>query len=126
MQPLILYFYPMDFTPGCTTEACEFRDTFELFRNMDIEVIGISRDNIQTHVEFKNRHKLPFELLSDRDGRVGMLYDATWLFNKFTKRITYLLDQERNVVASYQNLFGAKKHIEEMIRHVKTSKIISG
>ena len=118
-KPLVIYFYPKDFTPGCTTEACEFRDTFELFRDMDIDILGISRDDIKTHLEFKKINQLPFELLSDPDGKVAKLYDAVLPLVNFTKRITYLLDKKHTIVASYQNLFGAKKHIDEMIKQVK-------
>jgi peroxiredoxin Q/BCP len=121
-KPLIIYFYPKDFTPGCTAEACEFRDTFELFKDMNIEVIGISRDTILTHHEFKKANKLPFELLSDTNGKVAKLYDAVMSFINFTLRVTYLLDKQHNVAAVYQNLFGAKKHILEMIAQVKKAE----
>ena len=125
LKPLIIYFYPKDFTPGCTQEACDFRDTFELFREMDIEVIGISRDSIDTHHKFKESNKLPFELLSDSDGKVAKLYDAVLPLVNFTKRVTYLLDKQHTIVSSYQNLFGATKHIQEMIKQVKSGKKIS-
>lgn len=124
LKPIIIYFYPKDFTPGCTTEACEFRDTFDLFRDMEIDVIGISRDDIKTHLEFKKSNKLPFELLSDPDGKVAKAYDAVLPFVSFTKRITYLLDKKHYIVASYQNLFSAKKHIDEMIKQVKSSGVL--
>lgn len=122
LKPLIIYFYPKDFTGGCTKEACGFRDTFEFFRGADIDVIGISRDNIDTHHEFRKAHNIPFELLSDIDGAVAKAYDATVPLINFTRRITYLLDKQHTIVAVYENLFGAKKHIDEMISQVKTRK----
>ena len=121
-KALIIYFYPKDFTPGCTQEACDFRDTFEYLREMDIEVVGISRDTIETHLEFKKKNNLPFELLSDMEGKVAKMYDATLPLISFTKRVTYLLDKKHNIVAVYENLFGAKKHIKEMIKEVKAGK----
>ncbi len=124
-RPVILYFYPKDFTPGCTKEACEFRDTFSFFRDLNIAVYGISRDDIPTHQEFKKAHNLPFELLADEDGKVADLYKASMPLIRFTKRITYLLDAEHRVAAVYSNLFGAKKHIREMIEQVKTESILS-
>lgn len=117
-KPLIIYFYPKDFTSVCTKEACEFRDSFEYFKGLDIDIYGISRDDIPTHQEFKKTYQLPFELLADEDGRVADLYDATVPLIRFTKRITYLLDRNHQVAGVYQNMFGSKRHIEEMIKKV--------
>ena len=122
-KPVVLYFYPKDFTPGCTKEACEFRDTFAFFRNLNIDICGISRDNITSHQEFKKAHKLPFELLADEDGQVADLYKASIPLIRFTKRITYLLDANHRVSAVYTNLFGARKHIHDMIEQVKAGKV---
>ena len=113
--PCILYFYPKDFTPGCTMEACEFRDEFQEFRNLDINVFGINKDSIPTHEKFKAKHKLPFELISDTMGEVVKRYDAVVPFIKATKRITYLIDKDQNIQAVYDNMFGAEKHIGKMI-----------
>lgn len=118
-KPLILYFYPKDFTPACTTEACEFRDTFDFFQDTDIAVYGISRDSVETHLSFKKAHNLPFELLADEDGKVADLYGASVPLINFTRRITYLLDKNHRIAGAYQNLFGARKHIHEMITKVK-------
>lgn len=122
-KPLILYFYPKDFTSGCTKEACEFRDSFAFFRELDIDIYGISRDTVETHHEFKKAHKLPFELLADEDGKVADLYKASVPLINFTRRITYLLDANHRVAAVYSNLFGATKHIHDMIAQVKTGKL---
>lgn len=118
-KPVIIYFYPKDFTSGCTKEACEFRDTFEYFRDLDIDIYGISRDDIPTHHAFRKAHNLPFELLADEDGKVADLYDASIPLIRFTKRVTYLLDAEHRIAGVYQNLFGSRKHIKEMIDKVK-------
>ena len=118
-KPLIIYFYPKDFTSGCTKEACEFRDSFEFFKDTKIDVYGISRDSVETHHKFRKAHNLPFHLLADEDGRVADLYKASVPLINFTKRITYLLDKNHRIAGVYQNLFGAKKHIHEMIAKVK-------
>lgn len=123
-KPCIIYFYPKDFTPGCTKEACEFRDTFSMFRDLDIAVVGISRDDIATHLEFKAQYKLPFELLSDTEGKIASLYGATMPLIKFTRRITYLLDKKHKIATVYENLFAAEKHIKTMIEKVKSGAII--
>lgn len=121
-KPLIIYFYPKDFTPGCTKEACEFRDSFAFFRDLDIPVYGISRDSVETHHKFREAHNLPFHLLADTDGKVAELYKASVPLIKFTRRITYLLDAQHNIVGVYTNLFGATKHIHQMIEKVKANR----
>ncbi len=114
-KPFILYFYPKDFTPGCTAEACEFRDQFEAFRDLDIPVLGVSRDSIDSHLKFKKQHRLPFELLSDKDGKVCKAYDALIPLVKMPKRVTYLIDAEHKIKAVISDMFDAKKHIQNML-----------
>jgi peroxiredoxin Q/BCP len=118
-RALILYFYPKDFTPGCTAEACEFRDQFEAFRDLDIPVLGVSRDDIATHEKFKKAYKLPFELVSDRDGKVCKAYDALIPLIKMPKRVTYLIDQDHQIAAVFSDMFESKKHIESMLKMIK-------
>lgn len=123
LRPCILYFYPKDFTVGCTKEACGFRDTFDTFSNLDISVIGISRDDITTHQRFKEELKLPFELLADEEGKVSQLYKTTPLLMPFfTKRITYLLDKNQMIAAAYENIFSSKQHIRQMVEKVTSIK----
>ncbi|MGD1889286.1 MAG: peroxiredoxin [Cyclobacteriaceae bacterium] len=118
-QPGIIYFYPKDFTPGCTQEACSFRNSFSFFRDLNITVVGISRDSIDSHQKFKGQYRLPFELLSDSDGKVAKAYDALVPFLKVVRRVTYLLDANHKIAAVYENMFGAEKHIQQMIASVK-------
>jgi peroxiredoxin Q/BCP len=122
-KPCIIYFYPKDFTPGCTAEACDFRDNIEFFKQFDIDVVGISRDDVETHLKFKAKHDLPFELLADTKGQVTKAFKATMPLVGVSKRITYLLDKEQNVVAVFDKLFGAKAHIQEMIKKVKSDLV---
>ncbi len=117
-KPCILYFYPKDFTPKCTKEACEFRDQFAEFRGLDIAVYGISRDSVATHLKFKDMHKLPFELLADEQGQVAKLYKALIPVIGLTKRITYLLDVNHRIVAAYSEMFGAEEHVRAMIEKI--------
>tara|TARA_R110001592_G_scaffold214649_3_gene467625 strand:- start:5132 stop:5590 length:459 start_codon:yes stop_codon:yes gene_type:complete len=120
-KPCIIYFYPKNFTPGCTEEACTFRDAFSDFIDLDVTVIGISKDSISSHQKFKKEYSLPFELLSDPKGEVCKSYDALIPLIKVPKRITYLLDVEHKVAAVYQDMFGAKKHIEIMLNKMKSA-----
>jgi peroxiredoxin Q/BCP len=124
-KPTILYFYPKDFSPVCTTEACAFRDTFDFFSRLKIAVYGISRDTIETHLKFKDIYKLQFELLSDRSGKVSKLYNTfTPMYNftkisNFTKRVTILLNKENKIAAIHQNYLTAKSHIESMKEEIE-------
>lgn len=118
-KSVVLYFYPKDFTPGCTAEACEFRDQFAAFRDLDIPVFGISRDSIKTHLRFQKEHKLPFDLLSDLDGKVCKAYDALIPLIKMPKRVTYLLNENHEVAAVFSEMFESKGHIQSMIKSLK-------
>jgi thioredoxin-dependent peroxiredoxin len=115
-KALILYFYPKDFTPGCTKEACEFRDQFAAFRDLEIPVFGISRDSLATHEKFKQSHRLPFELLSDASGKVCKAYDALIPLIKMPSRVTYLLDQEHKIAGVSEGLFENKAHVAAMLK----------
>lgn len=118
-KSVILYFYPKDFTPGCTTEACEFRDQFAEFRDLDIPVFGISRDSLDTHEKFKKTHRLPFELLTDESGKVCKAYDALLPLIKMPTRVTYLLDSTHKIAGVFQGLFENKAHVAAMIRQLQ-------
>jgi len=118
-QRCVIYFYPKDFTPGCTTEACSFRDKFRHFLNLNIPVIGISTDSIKLHQKFKKAYNLPFELLSDKSGKVARLYEAIIPFVKVTKRVTYLVDINKEIVGVYTNFFNAEQHIQSMLEAIK-------
>ena len=118
-KAVILYFYPKDFTGVCTAEACEFRDQFESFRELDVPVFGISRDDIATHEKFKKTHRLPFELLSDESGKVCKAYDALIPLIKMPKRVTYLLDQDHRIAGVFSDMFESKGHIESMLKKLR-------
>lgn len=115
----ILYFYPKDFTPGCTTQACGFRNAMEEFQELNIDVVGISNDSIETHLEFIKKYDLPFELLSDEKEEVIKKYDAKIPLLGFTRRITYLLDENHVIRDIYANMFNAKEHVKRMLEEVK-------
>ena len=112
--PCILYFYPKDFTTGCTKEACEFRNEFEVFQENNIDVVGVSVDKISTHHKFKEKYKLPFELLSDKGGKISEIYDAKIPFIGLPARVTYFINSEGIIEEVYDNLINAKGHISKM------------
>lgn len=111
----IIYFYPKDFTYGCTKEACSFRDEFSSFRDLDIDVFGISRDSISTHKRFQKKHNLPFELLTDKDLSVVKKYGALIPFVGMIRRVTYLIDEDLNIIESFESMTGFDKHVKKML-----------
>lgn len=121
-KPLILFFYPKDFTRVCTREACEFRDQFQFFRNQHIQVLGISRDTVETHQRFRKENKLPFHLLADEKGDVARLYKASIPLLSLSRRITYLLDENHRIAAAFEKMFGDEEHIQQMIEKVNKLK----
>lgn len=116
----IIYFYPKDDTPGCTKEACDFRDNFNVFKSLDIPVIGISRDSIESHLKFKEKYDLPFELLSDQKGEVCALYDALVPILSIPKRKTFVLDKDHKIKLIYQDFFGSGNHIKKVLSEIQS------
>lgn len=128
---LIVYFYPKDDTPGCTTEACSFRDNLHLFKDRGIEVVGISKDTQASHKKFAEKYKLPFTLLSDTTTKVIDAFGA-WGEKKMYGRSymgilrnTYIIAPEGNLVKSFEHVQPAthiKQILDEMNLLMKASK----
>jgi peroxiredoxin Q/BCP len=95
--PLILYFYPADFTPGCTKEACNIRDIHKDIQSVGLQVVGISPQDEESHRRFREEHKLPFTLLSDPDKAAIKMYDVDGPFGVGVRRATFLISQERKI-----------------------------
>jgi peroxiredoxin Q/BCP len=118
-KPLVIYFYPKDNTPGCTTEACSFRDQYEDFKDLGAEVIGISSDSVKSHQKFANKHKLPFVLLSDEDKKLRHLFGVrNNLFGLLPGRVTYVIDRNGVVIYIFDSI-NAAKHIPKALEIVK-------
>ena len=117
-KAMLIYFYPKDFTAGCTSEACVFRDAHPFFKELQIPVIGISRDSLETHLKFKTANKLPYELLSDHAGQVAKLYKATIPVLGITKRVTYLFDKNHRLAALFDNFYDTDYHIKSIVKAV--------
>ena len=113
---VVLYFYPKDNTPGCTAEAKAFRDSYEVFRELGAEVVGISSDSVDSHVDFASRCDLPFTLLSDPGGRVRRLYGVPSSMGLFPGRVTYIIDARGVVRHVFNSQFNVTKHVDEAIR----------
>jgi peroxiredoxin Q/BCP len=118
-KPLVIYFYPKDNTPGCTTEACSFRDQYEDFKDLGAEVIGISSDSVKSHQKFANKYKLPFILLSDKDKRLRQLFGVrNNLFGLLPGRVTYIIDRNGVVIYIFDSM-NAEKHISAALETIK-------
>lgn len=98
-----LYFYPKDDTPGCTTEACEFRDNIFAFKKLDCQILGVSLDDVDSHKEFSEKYSLPFPLLADTEGRTADAYGVKTKMMGMTvaRRETFLIDPAGNVAKHY-------------------------
>ena len=118
---IVLYFYPKDFTPGCTKEACFFRDSYEVFLENGAEVIGISTDSVESHAKFAQKKELPFILLSDPGGKVHELYDvAPTLFGLLPGRVTYVIDLDGVVQNAFKSQVNINRHVNEALKVVQS------
>jgi peroxiredoxin Q/BCP len=117
-MPVVLFFYPKDDTPGCTKEACAFRDDYEEFNKLDAQVIGISSDSVDSHRRFAMKHNLPFILLSDERRKVSRLYGVPNTFGLFPGRVTYVIDEEGVVRHIFSSQLGVEQHVAEALKRL--------
>ena len=107
---VVLYFYPKDDTPGCTTEACSFRDEYSAYEKAGVTILGVSKDSPKSHAKFKAKYQLPFTLLADEEHKVAELY-GVWGRKKYMGkeydgmfRTTYLIDPEGKIIKVFENV----------------------
>ncbi len=110
-RTLVLYFYPHDHTVVCTTQACNFRDNYDVFRRSDAEILGISSDSASSHALFAERHGLPFTLLTDPGGVVRARYGVPRVLGLFPGRVTYVIDKDGIVQQIIRSAFSATRHV---------------
>lgn len=121
---VVLYFYPKDMTPGCTTQACDFRDNYDAFKDHDTVIVGISPDPIERHQKFIAKHDLPFHLLADVEQEVAELYGVWKLKKMFGKefygieRSTFILDKD-GILQKEERKVRVKGHIDKTLKFVK-------
>ena len=121
---VVLYFYPKDMTPGCTTEACDFRDAYEDFSTLNAVILGVSMDDANRHTKFIEKHGLPFSLLVDADHTVAESYNV-WVLKKMygkeymgIERSTFLIAPEGIVIKEWRKV-KVKHHIEEVLTSIR-------
>ncbi len=117
-KPVVLYFYPKDDTPGCTKEACGFRDDYSAYETAGVKILGVSPDNSKSHAKFKSKYELPFTLLADPDHEVLKLYDVWRLKKSFGReyegvvRTTFLIGEEGEILKVYKKVKPANHSAE--------------
>ena len=114
--PLILYFYPADFTPGCTAEACSIRDIHSDIQSVGLQVAGVSPQDADSHARFREKHDLPFELLCDPDKTAAKAYDVDGPFGVGVRRATFLIDEDGTIRDAVQADLRIGRH-EEFIKN---------
>ncbi|MBB6455127.1 peroxiredoxin Q/BCP [Salirhabdus euzebyi] len=121
---VVVYFYPKDMTPGCTTEACDFRDQHESFAELDAVILGVSPDPVESHKKFIDKHDLPFLLLADDDHQVAEAFGVWKLKKNFGKeymgieRSTFVIDKEGKLAKAWHKV-KVKGHVEEALNFIK-------
>jgi len=118
-KAVVLYFYPKDDTPGCTKEACSFRDHYEDFTDAGAEVIGVSSDSGASHRRFSARHRLPFTLLSDAGGALRKRYGVPATLGLLPGRVTFVIDREGVVRHVFNSQLAATQHVAEALRGIR-------
>ncbi len=111
-QRVVLYFYPKADTPGCTKEACSFRDVYDAFEERGLAVLGVSTDSVEALDAFAEKYGLPFRLLSDPDGTVARAYDS--LGSNVAERNTFIIDEDGTIAAVYEQV-SPEAHAEEIL-----------
>ena len=111
---VVLYFYPKDDTPGCTKEACNFRDNLQPIRSMGAEIVGVSLDGVESHKKFITKYRLTFPLISDKEKRIARAYGVLRNTRASTNRVTFLIDKKGKVAKIFPRV-DVTKHADEVI-----------
>ncbi len=114
-RSVVLYFYPKDDTPGCTKEACSFRESYEAFRDVGAEVIGVSSDSEASHRKFAEKFRLPFTLVADAGGAVRKRYGVPATLGLLPGRVTFVIDRDGIVRHVFNSQLQATKHVDEAL-----------
>ncbi len=115
---VVLYFYPKDDTPGCTKEACSFRDNLKSIRDLGAEIVGVSVDSVQSHGRFASKYELPFPLISDQEKRISKAYGVLRDIGLSTNRVTFIIDTKGKVAKIFPKV-DVTKHTEEVVAALK-------
>ena len=123
-QTIVLYFYPKDATPGCTTEGQDFRDAYPQFQALNAQIFGISRDSLKSHENFKAKQNFPFELISDPDEQLCQLFDVIKMKSMYGKQVrgiersTFIIDPQGKLIKEWRKV-SVKGHVDEVLSALK-------
>ena len=117
--PAVIFFYPKDNSPGCTAEACAFRDHYEDFTSKGIEVIGISNDGQEAHQGFAEQHRLPFQLLTDEKGEVRKAYKVKNTLWVIPGRVTFVIGQDHKIMHVFNSQVNVTQHVKEALQAIQ-------
>ena len=117
---VVLYFYPKDFTPGCTREACSFRDNSADLEQLDAVVVGVSGDSAESHESFSAKHELPFPLIPDPEKKIIKQYEAIGFLGLTTARITYVIDKEGIIRRAIRHDLAIGRHLEDTVAALRS------
>jgi len=117
-QNVVLYFYPKDDTPGCTREACSFRDNIKPIRDLGAEIIGVSLDSVQSHDKFARKYELPFPLISDKEKNIANAYGVLRDIGLSANRVTFIIDKDGKVTKIFPKV-DVGKHTDEVVAALK-------
>ncbi|KYQ92712.1 AhpC/TSA family protein [Tieghemostelium lacteum] len=119
---LVFYFYPKDGSSVCTAQACELRDKYEQFIKAGAEVVGVSSDDAESHLEFTSKYKLPFTLLTDEKGKLAKTYGVGKELLFLPGRTTFIIDKHQKIAHIYSSLLNASKHVSESLEMIEKLK----
>jgi peroxiredoxin Q/BCP len=118
---VVLYFYPKDSSPGCTAEACSFRDNYKLYEDRGAVVIGVSLDSVESHSKFSQKYNLPFAILSDKSKEVARAYGALGIGGLLAKRWTFIINKEGKIAHIFTKV-DVRRHSEEVLKVLEEVK----
>ena len=119
---VVLYFYPKDFTPVCTAQACLFRDSSAELTSLGVQVVGVSGDDQSSHSRFAETHRVPYPLLYDPDKAIQKAYEARQLLGFLSKRVTYVIGRDRKIRGAFHNELSAQKHVDAVKKVLASMK----
>ncbi|HEX3597054.1 MAG TPA: peroxiredoxin [Polyangiaceae bacterium] len=123
---VVLYFYPKDFTPVCTAQACLFRDSSAELTGAGVQVIGVSGDDQSSHSRFAETHRVPYPLLSDPDKNIQKAYEARQLLGLLAKRVTYVIGRDKKIRGVFHHELSAQKHVDAVKKVLASMNAYSG
>jgi thioredoxin-dependent peroxiredoxin len=118
-RPLVLFFYPKDNTPGCTAEVCAFRDDYEAFVEAGADVIGVSSDDNQSHANFRERHRLPYRLMSDPGGAARKAFGIPKTLGILPGRATFVINRQGTILYAFNSQFAPERHVKNALEALR-------